>query len=117
MSVNRKPRKPYRARPVNGHSYCNAINRMRPMNDDQTTDLAIAYQIALSGLLNEPNAQDAYTVQSQLRIAQELCSQGYGDFVDKIDAGLAALDRSFDRAAGLAPTHSTEQAYRLYAML
>lgn len=100
MATSQKPRKAHRARPVHIHSAHNAISRQHTMDDDQITDIGIAYWTALDIHLRAPDEQQWAVLASAMNIAIILAERGHGtEFIPTIKTALEGLQRSKDRAA------------------
>lgn len=100
MSKNKKPRKAYRPRPIDRTIGFAVLGKHQPMQGDQTTDLGIAYHVALDEMCKGRGTEEHWsTVACSLNIALVLTERGYGaSFMPVVNAALAGVVRARDCA-------------------
>lgn len=100
MSKSKKPRKAYRPREIRRTAGLDVLERRTPMDVSQTTDLGIAYHVALNEMINGRGTEEHWsTIACALNIALVVAETGPGaDSVGIIKGALAGLVRSRDRA-------------------
>jgi len=103
----KKRSKAYRPKPVKVHAAFQALampharaEDRRPLNEQQTTDLGIAYRVAMEKLrVGQGDEQDWSTVVCSLNIAIVLCEKGIGaEYEPQIVAAMEGAFRSRERA-------------------
>ncbi|SAK65660.1 Fis family transcriptional regulator [Caballeronia pedi] len=100
MAGNKKPRKAYRPRAINRTIGIDVLERRTPMDKAQTTDLGIAYHVALDEMLKGRGTEEHWsTVVCALNISLVLAERGYGsELVETVKKALAGAVRVRDRA-------------------
>ncbi|BBP95946.1 hypothetical protein BSFA1_10750 [Burkholderia sp. SFA1] len=100
MAGNKKPRKGYRPRAINRTIGIDVLERRTPMDKSQTTDLGIAYHVALDEMLKGRGTEEHWsTVVCALNITLVLSERGYGAvLMPTVNAALAGAVRARDRA-------------------
>ncbi|SMG00349.1 hypothetical protein [Burkholderia singularis] len=100
MAGNRKPRKAYRPRAIRCTAGLDALERRTPMDVSQTTDLGIAYHVALSEMINGRGTEEHWsTIACALNVALVIAETGPGlSSIGIIKGALAGLVRARDRA-------------------
>ncbi|WP_250501952.1 hypothetical protein [Caballeronia sp. AZ7_KS35] len=100
MAGNKKPRKAYRPRAINRTIGIDVLERRTPMDKAQTTDLGIAYHVALDEMLKGRGTEEHWsTVVCALNISLVLAERGYGaSMLPTVSAALAGSVRARDRA-------------------
>jgi hypothetical protein len=100
MAGNKKPRKQYRPRVISRTSSIDVLERRTPMDKSQTTDLGIAYHVALDEMLKGRGTEEHWsTVVCALNITLVLSERGYGAaLMPTVNAALAGAVRARDRA-------------------
>lgn len=103
MATSKKPRKPYRPKPVNPGAFATAIIGTYPLAEDQQRDLSLAYRCAFQALrMGAGTEETANTVACALNIAMVLAERGsYCLHMEEIKAAQAGLMRCKERAARL----------------
>ncbi|MEK6420003.1 MAG: hypothetical protein V4801_10380 [Burkholderia gladioli] len=103
MAGNKRPRKSYRAREIKQTAGIDVLERRTPMDRHQTTDLGIAYHIALDEMIHGRGTEEHWsTLACALNITlvlSELCPEA-GD-TSLANRALAGIVRSRDRARRL----------------
>ncbi|MDR5736152.1 hypothetical protein QCE47_27960 [Caballeronia sp. LZ025] len=100
MSKNKKPRKAYRPRAINPTIGIDVLERRTPMDITQTTDLGIAYHVALDEMLKGRGTEEHWsTVTCALNITLVLTERGFGaGLMDVVKSALQGAVRARDRA-------------------
>jgi len=100
MSKNKKPRKAYRPRAIDNTIAFAVLGQRAAMEDDQTTDLGIAYHVALDEMCKGRGTEEHWsTVACALNIALVLTERGYGgSFTPAVKDALGGVVRARDRA-------------------
>ncbi|WP_321902063.1 hypothetical protein [Paraburkholderia tropica] len=100
MAGNKKPRKAYRPRIVSRTAGFDVMERRAPMDISQTTDLGIAYHVALNEMINGRGTEEHWsTIVCALNIALVLAETGPGlDSIGIIKSALDGMVRARDRA-------------------
>lgn len=103
MAGNKRPRKSYRAREIRRTAGLDVLDRRTPMDVGQTTDLGIAYHVALDEMIHGRGTEEHWsTVACALNITLVLSERwpAVGD-VALANNALAGAVRSRDRARRL----------------
>lgn len=121
MGRSTKPRKAYRPRAVSRTAGLDVIERRAPMDINQTTDLGIAYHVALDEMIHGRGTEDHWsTVVCALNIGLVLAEMGcaalyIGIIKDALDGAVRTRDRArkigrwgFDGDALLDVKHALE---------
>jgi hypothetical protein len=100
MGRSTKPRKAYRPRAVSRTAGLDVIERRTPMDINQTTDLGIAYHVALDEMIHGRGTEEHWsTVVCALNIGLVLAEQGFAAHrIEIIKAALDGMVRARDRA-------------------
>lgn len=100
MAGNKKPRKAYRPRAVNRTAGFAVLERRTPLDISQTTDLGIAYHVALDEMIRGRGTEEHWsTLACALNITLVLAETGPGlDSLGIIKSALTGIVRSRDRA-------------------
>ncbi|WP_144149382.1 hypothetical protein [Paraburkholderia sp. BCC1884] len=100
MSRSQKPRKAYRPRVVSRTAGLDVIERRTPMDINQTTDLGIAYHVALDEMIRGRGTEEHWsTVVCALNIALVLAEMGFAALEimiikDALDGAVRTRDRA-----------------------
>ncbi|MDR5825814.1 hypothetical protein [Caballeronia sp. LZ043] len=100
MAGNKKPRKAYRPRAISRTIGIDVLERRTPMDKGQTTDLGIAYHVALDEMLKGRGTEEHWsTVVCALNITLVLAERGYGEeLIGTVKQALDGAVRARDRA-------------------
>jgi hypothetical protein len=100
MAGNKKPRKAYRPRAINKTIGIDVLERRTPMDNTQTTDLGIAYHVALDEMLHGRGTEEHWsTVVCALNLTLVLAERGFGAALmpvakSALDGAVRARDRA-----------------------
>jgi hypothetical protein len=100
VSRNKKPRKAYRPRAVSRTAGFDVLERRTPLDLSQTTDLGIAYHVALDEMLQGRGTEEHWsTLACALNITLVIAETGPGlNSIRIIEDALAGAVRARDRA-------------------
>ena len=116
ISLRRKRNKSYRPKPVQTCAVLNAVNRCKPMDGEQQTELGLAYWLAFDMHMTNPTAENWAVLATTVNLAIVLCDRGFGgdpETFSKAAEGLVRAQRRAKRTGSYALDGDTINALRV----